>query len=80
VLALVDELTALRARLGTDAITPQMSKDLRRVLYGLYAIVKLHFAKEDEVYLPLLDATLTPAAADALFATMGDTAREDTAA
>jgi iron-sulfur cluster repair protein YtfE (RIC family) len=80
VLALVDELTALRARLGTDAITPQMAKDLRRVLYGLFAVVKLHFAKEEEVYLPLLDATLTPAAADALFAAMGNMAREGTAA
>jgi len=30
------------------------------VLYGLYAIVKLHFAKEEEVYLPILDQRLTP--------------------
>jgi iron-sulfur cluster repair protein YtfE (RIC family) len=70
VLALAEELTALRARLGTDPIAPQMAKDLRRVLYGLYALVKVHFAKEEEVYLPLLDTSLAPAAAAALFAEM----------
>jgi iron-sulfur cluster repair protein YtfE (RIC family) len=76
---LVGELTALRAQLGTNAITLQMAKDLRRVLYGLYALVKLHFAKEEEVYLPLLDATLTPTAADTLFAAM-ETAQQGSAA
>jgi hemerythrin-like domain-containing protein len=28
---------------------------MRRLLYGLYHIVKLHLAKEEEVYLPLLE-------------------------
>ena len=78
--ALIEELSVLRARLGTDAITSQMAKDLRRVLYGLYALVKVHFAKEEEVYLPLLDATLTPAAADAMFASMARAAHADAAA
>lgn len=32
---------------------------LRRVLYGLYAIIKLHLAKEEEIYLPLLKARLS---------------------
>jgi hypothetical protein len=31
---------------------------LRRVLYGLYAIIKLHLAKEEEIYLPILEAHL----------------------
>jgi heavy metal translocating P-type ATPase len=30
--------------------------DLRRILYGLHAILRLHFAQEDEQYLPLLAA------------------------
>jgi iron-sulfur cluster repair protein YtfE (RIC family) len=28
---------------------------MRRLLYGLYHIVRLHFAKEEEIYLPLLE-------------------------
>ncbi|HET9480651.1 MAG TPA: heavy metal translocating P-type ATPase, partial [Candidatus Polarisedimenticolia bacterium] len=34
---------------------PDDMRDLRRVLYGLHAILKLHFAQEDEHYLSLLD-------------------------
>lgn len=43
---------------------------LRRTLYGLHAIVVLHFAKEEEVYLALLDERLTPHDAARLFADM----------
>jgi hypothetical protein len=28
--------------------------ELRRVMYGLYAVLRLHFAQEDEAYLSLL--------------------------
>jgi len=35
-------------------------QELRRVLYGLYAILRLHFAQEDEGYLSLVDETDTP--------------------
>ncbi len=31
------------------------TRDLEELLYGLYALIKVHFAKEEEVYLPLLD-------------------------
>ena len=31
-------------------------RDLKRVLYGLDAILRLHFAQEDEAYLALMDA------------------------
>lgn len=40
---------------------------LRSVLYGLHAVVSLHFAKEEEIYLPTLDAALGPDEADDLF-------------
>jgi len=36
--------------------------ELRRLLYGLHAILRLHFAQEDEGYLSLADDE-TPAAA-----------------
>lgn len=29
--------------------------ELRRVLYGLYTPLRVHFAKEQEIYFPILD-------------------------
>jgi heavy metal translocating P-type ATPase len=34
-------------------------EDFRRILYGLDAILRLHFAQEEETYLPLLDGKAT---------------------
>lgn len=45
-------------------------EELRAILYGLYELVKTHFAKEEEIYLPLLDDRLTAAEAEALFSAM----------
>jgi iron-sulfur cluster repair protein YtfE (RIC family) len=61
---------------SADSITTTQSKALRRVLYGLYALVKVHFAKEEELYLPLLDARLSPAEAEHMFADMEKAAKE----
>jgi heavy metal translocating P-type ATPase len=36
-------------------LPPDDLRDLRRILYGLHAILRLHFAQEDEQYLPLLE-------------------------
>ncbi|HKJ00087.1 MAG TPA: hemerythrin domain-containing protein [bacterium] len=60
---LIDELSELRREIEGGAITPAQAQSLRRVLYGLYAIVKLHFAKEEEVYLKLLEERLSPSQA-----------------
>jgi soluble P-type ATPase/iron-sulfur cluster repair protein YtfE (RIC family) len=38
---------------------PEDLEDFRRILYGLDAILKLHFAQEEETYLPLLDGKAT---------------------
>jgi hypothetical protein len=46
------------------------------VLYGLYALVTLHFAKEEELYLPLLDARLSPEAARGMFEAMEEAAKQ----
>lgn len=54
ILGLAHELQRLRDRLGDAAAT-----DLRRVLYSLFAVVRLHLAKEDEIYLPLLESRLS---------------------
>ena len=54
VVRLIDELGVLR-----HASPDEHERDLRRILYGLHALVSTHFAKEEEIYLPLLDEKLT---------------------
>ena len=61
----IDELAELQKQLS-----PQKFKALQRVLYGLYALVKVHFAKEEEVYLPLLEQRLSPQEAREMFEAM----------
>ncbi len=67
---LIEELGSLRVHRSLLSITSIQAMALRRVLYGLYALVKLHFAKEEEVYLPLLDAKLTAKEAHEMFEKM----------
>ncbi len=73
---LTEVLGTLRVHRTQLSITFDQVMALRRVLYGLYTIVKLHFAKEEEIYLPLLDAKLTAEEAKAMFTAMDDAARE----
>ncbi|MHB8684696.1 MAG: hemerythrin domain-containing protein [Dehalococcoidia bacterium] len=70
------ELGALRARLTGDALGDAQAKALRRVLYGLYALLKVHFAKEEEVYLPILDERLNAEEARQMFEAMEAAAHE----
>jgi hypothetical protein len=37
---------------------------LRRLLYGLYHVIRLHLVKEEELYGPMLDEDLSPDRAD----------------
>ena len=73
---LTEVLGTLRVHRTQLSITFDQVMALRRVLYGLYTVVKLHFAKEEEIYLPLLDAKLTAEEAKAMFTAMDDAARE----
>ena len=68
--ALTDELAGYREQLTTSALDDQLANDLRRVLYGLHHLVKVHFAKEEEVYLPILEERLSPDEATAMFEAM----------
>ena len=61
----VEELDGLR-----QSLSPRNFKSLQRVLYGLYALVKVHFAKEEEVYLPILEERLTLEQAREMFEAM----------
>jgi len=73
---LVEELAALRERLAAGTLRETEARALRRVLYGLYTLVSVHFAKEEEVYLPLLDARLDADEAREMFAAMEAAAAE----
>ncbi len=73
---LIDELGLIRSGVSGSTLTVSQIKDLRRVLYGLYTLVRVHFAKEEEVYLPILDARLTSDEARRLFETMEEAAHK----
>jgi len=64
---LTEQLRVLRSRIFQPDFDMVTAKELRRVLYGLYSVVKLHFAKEEEVYLPILDSHLSEGDAHDLF-------------
>jgi iron-sulfur cluster repair protein YtfE (RIC family) len=64
---LTRELGILRKRLADDTVSPADISALRRALYGLATLVRLHLAKEEELYLPLLDRILTEARAREMF-------------
>ena len=71
---LTAELRDLRARLAAGDADATLAADLRRVLYGLYTLVRVHFAKEEEVYLPVLEERLRPDEAEAMFTAMHEAA------
>lgn len=73
--SLTRELGDILADFG-GTIEEDQANDLRRVLYGLYALVKVHFAKEEEIYLPLLDERLTASEAAEMFERMEAAAAE----
>ena len=74
--SLTDQLSALRARIRETGADAAALRELRRVLYGLYALVKVHFAKEEEVYLPILDERLSAGDARQMFEAMETAAAE----
>jgi hemerythrin-like domain-containing protein len=67
---LTEELVSLRSHLLGKTVDGATQRALRRVLYGLYVLVKVHFAKEEEIYLPLLDRNLTANEAQRMFRDM----------
>lgn len=72
----IEELAVLKESLSEAALVPEQTRSLRRVLYGVYGLLKVHFAKEEEVYLPILDQRLTPESAQEMFEAMEDAAHK----
>jgi iron-sulfur cluster repair protein YtfE (RIC family) len=76
VIQLTEELETLRLHLFYAPLTESDEQALRRVLYGLYAIIKLHLAKEEEIYLPILEAHLHDEEMDRMIEAMERTVNE----
>lgn len=58
VVALTNDLAALHAAIRASGPSTAQILDTRRLLYGLYALVGVHFAKEEEIYVPVLEEAL----------------------
>jgi iron-sulfur cluster repair protein YtfE (RIC family) len=69
VVRLFEELAAIRDELA-DPPTEAQRDRMAALLHGLHAIVVLHFAKEEEIYLPILDRSLSADEATLLFERM----------
>lgn len=69
---MADELGNLHALTVAEAeLSERTTRELRRVLYGLYALINLHFAKEEEIYADVLEHRLSTTEKDLLVATLG---------
>jgi iron-sulfur cluster repair protein YtfE (RIC family) len=63
----INTLAESTAALGEGPPSSEQLDDLQAQLYGLWAILLLHFDKEETVLLPVLDEQLSAEDADALF-------------
>jgi len=72
---LTHQLASLRTDISAQDPNASQVGSLRRVLYSLYALIRVHFAKEEEIYLPLLDARLTSGEARRMFQAMEEAAQ-----
>lgn len=73
---LTEELGALKDKIAASGATETDLTELQRILFGLYGIVKLHFDKEEEIYVPVLEKGLASDEAAAMFEAMEAAAAE----
>jgi len=66
----IDGLADVVTAVGAGPASRDDAEKLRAQLYGLSAILRLHFHKEEAVLLPVLDARLSAAEAEQMFADM----------
>lgn len=70
---LTEQLGWLRSE--ANIFDVEQMKNLRRVLYGLHTLLRVHFAKEEEIYLPLLESHLSNGEAHRLLHKMAQSAQ-----
>jgi iron-sulfur cluster repair protein YtfE (RIC family) len=73
------EIASIRQQISGKSIESSVETSLRRVLYGLYAVTRLHLAKEEEIYLPLLEVGLTANELQHLFEALEEAEQESKA-
>ena len=66
----IEALADTAAEIGPGPARAEEIEDLKGQLYGLWAILQLHFAKEEEVLLPVLDGELSAPQVRRLFEQM----------
>lgn len=64
------ELWWLRQQMADGTVPASIGNELRRVLYGLHALIRVHFDKEERLLLPVIDERLSEENAHALIAAM----------
>jgi iron-sulfur cluster repair protein YtfE (RIC family) len=74
IVARIDRLADTASAIEQRWPDAELARDLAHQLVGLSAILQLHFRKEEDVLLPVLDANLDADGAAALFARMGEAA------
>jgi iron-sulfur cluster repair protein YtfE (RIC family) len=57
---LTDRLEKLSREWSDGAFGPSVGQDLKETLFGLYAILRLHFANEETLIVPRLEQGLSP--------------------
>lgn len=67
---LTEELAALMAAIPASGPSSAQITDAQRLLYSLHAVVGSHFAKEEAIFVPALEAALSQPEADKLYAEM----------
>ena len=67
---MTDDLVELACEMRDGEIGPERMLVLRHLLYGLHTLIRLHVAKEESIYLPVLDEALTVDEAKVLFERM----------
>jgi hemerythrin-like domain-containing protein len=64
---LADQLhTSWQKMMSDRLLTDDVERHVREVLLALHSLLILHFAKEDDVIVPLLEASISQEEADAL--------------
>lgn len=77
VASLTEQLGAVLPELLAPWLPLEVERALRRILYGLYALVRVHFEEEEAIYLPLLDAELSEEEAREMFRAMHEAAARE---
>lgn len=71
---LIDDLRRIRQDIGEGKPTEPQAREARRVLYGLHTLVRVHFDKEEEIYVPILESALSEREAAELYHRMEEAA------